>query len=292
MSLWSRLFGGPSRGRGVDELSRRLGRDEAVLRAVPVAYHSFQIPKRSGGTRTIHAPDDALKDLQRRILHRLLARLPVHPAVTGFQPRHSIVSNAAHHCGKAVVVQLDIQDFFPATSATRVRRYFQGIGWNKEASTLLATWCTHGSGLPQGAPTSPRLSNLLNFRLDARLAVLAAKWRAAYTRYADDLTFSFETDDAAAVRAVLYGARSILADVGYRLHLKRKCHIRRRHQRQVVTGLVVNERPRLPREIRRRLRAVEHHLAVGRAATLTRSQLAGWRALESMIETQWQQLER
>ena len=293
MGLLSRLFGrGAGGGHGVDELARRLGMDLDALRAVPVAYRRFQIPKRSGGSRTIHAPEDALKHLQRRIDRRLLARLSVHPAVTGFQARHSVVTNAAHHVGKAIVVQLDIQDFFPSTAAKRIEQYFRAIGWNKAAATLLTSWCTHDGGLPQGAPTSPRLSNLVNYRLDTRMAGCAAKRTAAYTRYADDLTFSFPMDDGKAMREILYSARRILQDYGYRLHLKKKCHIRRVHQRQIVTGLVVNEKPRLPRETRRWLRAVEHHIATHRPVTLSPQQVQGWRALCSMIDTQWQQLQR
>ncbi len=291
MWLVEKLLGrGADAGHTVAELSRRLGMDEAALRAVGATYRRFEIPKRSGGTRTIHAPDGPLKELQRCVLYRLLARLPVHPAVTGFERRHSIVTNAAHHTGKAIVLQLDIKDFFGSMSATRVEAYFRGIGWNKEAARLLRSWCTYEGGLPQGAPTSPRLSNVVNYRLDARLAACAAKYGAAYTRYADDITFSFAVDDRLAMRTVLYLAGRIVEDEGYELHRKRKCHIRRRHQRQMVTGLVVNERPRLPRETRRWLRAVEHHHATDRPSTVTPGQLQGWRALGMMVETQWRSL--
>lgn len=293
MGFLDRLFGRrPDAGRDVNELARRLGMDLSELDRISTRYQTFRIPKRSGGARTIHAPDDALKQHQRRILRRLLARLPVHPAVTGFQPCHSIVTNAAHHAGKAIILKLDIQDFFPSTSAKRVQQYFQDTGWNKAAANLLTSWCTYDGGLPQGAPTSPRLSNLVNYKLDARLAGCAAPCRAAYTRYADDMTFSFAADDRTAMRQLLFSARQILEDYGYRLHKKKHCHLRRTHQRQIVTGLVVNDRPRLPRETRRWLRAVEHHAATGRPATLTPPQLEGWRAFRSMIETQWQQLQR
>lgn len=291
MGFLRKLFG-RSAGHNVEELARRLGMDVAEMRAVPVAYRRFQIPKRAGGVRTIHAPEDPLKQHQRRVLGRILARLPVHSAATGFQQRHSIVTNAAHHTGKAIILQLDIQDYFPSTTAKRIRSYFQDIGWNNEAAKLLTLWCTQDGGLPQGAPTSPRLSNLVNYRLDARMAGLAAKFGAAYTRYADDLTFSFASDDQKAMRRLLFSARMILNDFGYRPHHKRKCHIRRKHQRQIVTGLVVNDRPTLPRETRRWLRAVEHHIATNRPATVTPQQLAGWRALQSMIQTQREQLQR
>ena len=143
--------------------------------------------------------------------------------------------------------------------------------------------CRKALALPQGAPTSPRLSNLTNYAMDARLSGQAAACGATYTRYADDLTFSFAADSRQAVRKVIGGTKKIVGDYGYRLHQKRKLVIRRRHQRQMVTGLVVNARPALPRQTRRRLRAIRHHLAAGRAATLTAEQLAGWDALETMI---------
>ncbi|HKB05027.1 MAG TPA: reverse transcriptase family protein [Gemmataceae bacterium] len=290
------------RGHGVEELARRLGMSVADLRAVRPAYREFTIPKRSGGTRRILAPDDQLKALQRLILKRLLARLRSHPAATGFEKGQSIVTNARAHVGQAVVVRMDLKDFFPATRAKKVRKYFRGVGWDRPAAKLLTHLCTFEGGLPQGAPTSPRLSNLVNFRLDARLAGLATRRRvynprtaghleerpvgATYTRYADDLTFSFPTDDRKLIRYVVRMTKHIVASEGYELHLHRKLRVLRRHTRQQVTGLVVNDWVNLPRATRRWLRAVEHRLATGRAATLTPAQLAGWRALRAMVEAQ------
>jgi len=109
---------------------------------------------------------------------------------------------------------------------------------------------------------------------------------ATYTRYADDLTFSFPGDHPGSIHRVLWFVRKIVEDEGYDLHIKKKLHIRRRHDRQQVTGLVVNERVNLPRAVRRRLRAIEHHLRTGRTATLTQAQLAGWKALQTMIAKQ------
>jgi RNA-directed DNA polymerase len=286
--LFRRMFGGEDEGRGVNDLAYRLDMSEAELRAVPIAYMEFTIPKRSGGTRNITAPEPELKALQRRILRRVLARLKCHPATTGFQPDQSIVTNALPHVGKAVVVRMDLEDFFGATSDRRVRDYFGAIGYNREASDLLVRLCTHKGSLPQGAPTSPRLSNLLNHRLDARLAGLARRFDAAYTRYADDMTFSFATDDRNAIGAVLGMTKYIAQEEGYRLHMRKKLRIRRRSSCQLVTGLVVNESVRLPRRTRRWLRAVEHRAATGGQPTLSPEQLAGWRSLLSMIAKQSQ----
>src|SRR5262249_39474417 len=187
---------------------------------------------------------------------------------------------------KAVVVRMDIRDFFGSITSDRVQRYFQRIGWNKEAAKLLTSICTYQGALPQGAPTSPRLSNLLCCRLDSRLTGLAKRYGATYSRYADDMTFSWDEDNSHNIHAVTHLGDLILSDEGYELHWRKKLHISRRHDRQIVTGLVVNERVNLPRRTRRRLRAIGHHHKTGRPATLTPAQLAGWQAIESMIKKQ------
>ena len=271
---------------GADELAGRLGVPLDSLLAAPVGYQQFAIAKRGGGQRRIAAPIASLKALQRTILYRLLGRLKSHPTATGFERTHSIVTNAAAHCGAAVVVRMDLRDFFPNTSAPRLDGYFRRIGWDAQAAELLTRLCTHEGALPQGAPTSPRLSNLVNIAMDARLAGLAASVGAVYTRYADDMTFSLHDDNRDAISTVIRCTKRIVSDFGYTLHQGRKLRIRRRHQSQRVTGLVVNERPALPRSTRRMLRAAAHHLATGRAATLTEEQLQGWDALQHMIETQ------
>lgn len=323
------------RGHGVDELARRLDMEVRELRRFRPTYDQFTVPKRSGGSRRIFAPADDLKKLQRRILRRLLGRLRAHPAAHGFERGRSIVTNALPHSARDIVVRFDLVDFFPSTRARRVKRYFRKIGWNRPAA-ILVRLSTHEGGLPQGAPTSPRLSNLVNYRLDARLAGLAAALGGVYTRYADDITFSFVEDveqlaeqtplshhprtgepvprdvnrtllellPTAAKRIRFVGSfvRRVVEEEGYQLHRRKKQSVRRRHHRQLVTGLVVNRRPNLPRETRRWLRAVEHRARqaalpmFGSSApadyvprkrpTLSPSQLAGWRALRAMIAVQ------
>lgn len=284
MRLWG-LLGG-KKALGIEELARRLGTAPDALRNVRIAYREFVIPKRSGGTRPISAPDPELMQVQRLIHRRLLLRLKTHPAATGFQRNHSIVTNAAFHAGRAVVLSMDIKDFFGRTSSDRIRKYFRFAGWNKETANLLTDLCTYRGGLPQGAPTSPRLSNLVNCRLDARITALAERRGARYTRYADDLTFSFESDDSDAIHELIRAVKLVLQDEGYEIHHRRKLRIRRRHQRQFVTGLVVNEQPALPRTTRRKLRAIEHAAAQGRECSLSKEQLNGWRALQHMIDVQ------
>jgi RNA-directed DNA polymerase len=289
MKFLANLFsrgGANEGGRTVEELAARLGVDPARLRAIKPGYHEFTIPKRSGGTRKLSAPDPELKALQRLILHRLLRRLKAHPAAMGFERGRSIVTNACVHAGRPVIVKMDIKDFFTATSEKKVQAYFAAIGWNKEAAKLLAGLCCHRGCLPQGAPTSPRLSNLINRKLDTRLEALASKMGASYTRYADDLTFSFARDERKPIHELIGLTRVILEEHGYELHLHKKLQIRRQYEQQRVTGLVVNAGVALPRKVRRWLRAVEHRASKGGQPTLTSEQLQGWRALRSMIAQQ------
>lgn len=306
------------RGYDLDELARRLGVEVAELCTFQPRYRQFSIPKRSGGRRRILAPDDETKKLQRRVLRRLLARLSAHPAAMGFERGKSIVTNARAHQAQAAVVCFDLVDFFPSTRADRLRRYFRRIGWNRRATEVLLRLCTYGDGLPQGAPTSPRLSNLVNYRVDARLAGMAAKLGGVYTRYADDVTISLPREEwergwvirsgpppacglqtiSDKIRFLRVFVRRVVEEEGYRLHRRKKTSVRRQHHCQMVTGLVVNERANLPRSTRRWLRAVEHRTRLAadkkrptstepsdqEPPTLTLAQLEGWRALKSMID--------
>jgi RNA-directed DNA polymerase len=271
-------------GRSVAQLARLLDHTPDELAQFEPAYVEAYIRKRRGGTRRLLVPDEATKALQRILLHRVFARLKAHPAAMGFEAGRSIVDNALPHVGRAVVIQMDVQDFFPATTAKRVEAYFRRIGWNRQAAALLTRLTTHEGGLPQGAPTSPRLSNLVNYGIDERLARFAKRRKGQFTRYADDITFSFPKDYPKRVRGVIQKTKRILKAHGYILHERQKLHIRRRHQRQIVTGLVVNERVNLPRRQRRRLRAAMHRHRTGGNPTWTLQQLQGWAALLGMID--------
>lgn len=269
-------------GLRVDDLAVRLGVSLEQLQQSP-SYSVRHIPKRRGGQRKLLVPDAPTKALQRRILRRLLQGLRAHDAATAYERGRSIVDHAAPHCARAVVLTLDLVDFFPNTRPQRVQAYFQRIGWNRAAAELLTRWTTFEGGLPQGAPTSPRLANLVNHGLDARIAAFVARRRGSYTRYADDIAISFPKDYPRKVRGTIQRVRRIARAHGYRVHGKGKVRIMRPHQRQRITGLVVNDRPRLPRETRRWLRSVRHHANKG-TATLDDQQLAGWAAYEAMLD--------
>ncbi len=280
------LFDAYGNRQRLPELAARLELPLDELKRCPVSYHEFKIAKRSGGSRAIAAPDPQLKKLQRRILRRLLAALKTHPSATGFQRGVSFVENAAVHQSQSIVIRLDLVNFFPSIQAERIHRYFRVIGWDRKSAKLLTRLLTWRGCLPQGAPTSPRLSNLVCNALDYRLANFAKNYHGVYTRYADDITISL-SDPSWDLAPLISGLLHIVRSSGFTPHIRDKFDVRRRHQRQKVTGLVVNDRANLPRETRRWLRAVRHRFAgqgsLGKRPTISREQFEGWLALEKMI---------
>lgn len=239
-------------------------------------YIRFRIPKKTGGERLISAPMPSLKKAQHWILSTLLEPLEVHPCAHGFVRGRSIVTNARPHVGAAVVVNLDLRDFFPTVHWRRARGLFRSFGFSGAVSTLLALICSEAPTdaveldgvtwhvqagerhLPQGAPTSPALTNLLCRDLDRRLEALAAALGFTYTRYADDLTFSAK-DRAAPVGKLLREVRYLIPRAGFTLHPD-KTRVLRQGARREVTGLVVNDKLGVPRDQVRRFRALLHRV--------------------------------
>ena len=271
-------------------------------------YRRFTVPKRHGGSRSIEAPSDKLKALQRRVLWRMLEPLALRPCATAFVRGRSIVDNARPHVGQGVVINLDLADFFGSISVERVQQVFGAHGWDAEAAAILARICTSDGRLPQGAPTSPALSNLVCRRLDARLSALAAKARGQYTRYADDLTFSFAAfghnrrrspprpraagdhvrhrRPAGPSRSLINKIGQIIVDEGFRIQRKKRIRVQRAHQRQTATGLVVNQRLNAPRATRRLVRAMQHRARLGKLDPAGQKRLAGLQSFLEMVEKQ------
>ena len=270
-------------GRDIVALAKLLAVDVEVLKQTPCTYREVLIPKRSGGHRRLLVPILELKDIQRRIVRRVLARWRLHPAATAYRRGTSIADNARPHVGQAVVLKMDLVDFFTSCSAQRIEYLFRLHGWNRDAAALLARLTTAKGGLPQGAPTSPALSNSFLVPFDLCLDRYVKRFKGTYTRYADDITISFPKDYPRHVRGTIQKVRRLARWWGLEAHVGRKSLILRRHQQQRVTGLVVNERVNLPRRKRRLLRAIAHRLEVGKPATMTAEQLAGWKAYAAMI---------
>jgi retron-type reverse transcriptase len=224
-------------------------------------YALHKIPKKSGGFREIHAPCAELKRLQSRILENGFNRVPMSRSAHGFHRKRSILTNAIPHSGKACVVNVDIDSFFPSTKHNRILQaaaHLANRHLSYGARQVLADLLSHDGALPTGAPTSPAIGNLVLRGADAAIAKVAARHGIDYTRYADDLTFSGHKH---AVK-ILPFVEKVLGQLGYKLNAK-KTNIYRRGRRQMVTGLVVNEKPNLPRHVRRRLRAAVHTAAKG-----------------------------
>jgi RNA-directed DNA polymerase len=240
-------------------------------------YVQFTIPKRDGSPRVICAPKPQLRWVQRRILTEILDKVPAHDAAHGFIVGRSTVTNAEPHVGAEVVLKFDLKDFFPTIHYYRVVGLFASLGYpvencrfstddeSKAIAPTLARLCCYspdhrkwGNALmPQGAPTSPALSNLCCRRLDARLTGLAQRNQGVYTRYADDLTFSFRKDVPNLGR-FRWWVDQICHQEGFLVN-QEKFRVIRASQRQVVTGIVVNEELRIPRDARRRFRAILHN---------------------------------
>jgi len=253
--------------------------------ATHIHYYRFSIPKRDGTQRPIWAPLPKLKNAQRWILRQIVERLPVHSAAHGFVPLRSTLSNAATHTGSQVIIKMDLKDFFPTVTFPRVKGVFRKAGYTEQVAILLAALCTEaprekvehagttyyiamGSRcLPQGAPTSPAITNTLCLSLDRRISALAHKngWR--YTRYADDLTLSFpvKSKKTPATGKMAGLIKRIVADEGFLIN-SNKTRFVRPSGCQRVTGLVVNDDqpPRVPRRIKRRIRAAIHNLSQGK----------------------------
>ena len=222
-------------------------------------YHEITFRKKRGGERTLAVPSHPLKWLQRSLLLVLTHLFPRHKCAHGFERGKSIITHASQHVGRNTVYTLDIKDFFPSITRARVFGMLCATPFN--ASTAVARYlanltCYKGA-LPQGAPTSPILSNLICRRLDSRLFKWARTHGYVYSRYADDLTFSTNrntvpTDHIEQIDDIIVGE-------GFEINEDKRRQMPRT-KRQMVTGLVVNEKLNLPREKLRGLRALLHNI--------------------------------
>lgn len=238
-------------------------------------YARFEIPKRAGGQRLISAPKPFLRAAQQWVRVNILAPLPVGPSAAAFRPGLSIVDNARRHAGKKCLIRMDLTSFFESVTFPRVRGFFESLGYNPGVSTVLALICTDAPrarvaldgethyviigdrSLPQGGCTSPDLCNLITARLDARLEGLARKFGYEYSRYADDLVFSTD-DELTSASTVISAVTRICKDEGFEVN-RQKTRTMRTPNRQLVTGLLVNDGVRLTRKDLRRIRAFLHH---------------------------------
>lgn len=240
------------------------------LYRVPLSkqYFSFDIPKRNGGTRSISAPLGFLKDLQRRLNKLLQMSILPKACAHAFWPGKSILTNAQIHVGAKHILNVDLEDFFGTINFGRVRGLFMAdpFSFGAPAASVLAHLCCLNGTLPQGAPTSPIISNLISLKMDNDFKRTSHANEVYYTRYADDLTFSFRGSEVISkfvisnkTNQLLPGInlRKIISENGFTIN-KAKLHLRSQNQCQEVAGLVVNKKVNIKRRFVRQVRAMLH----------------------------------
>jgi RNA-directed DNA polymerase len=237
-----------------------------------VRYTSFEISKKSGAKRSVDAPHPVLKVLQRKLLQLLESVYEPRAPVQGFVAGRGVLSNASRHARRAWVLNLDLQDFFPTINFGRVRGIFRSKPFNlpDPVAIAIAQLACFQAKLPQGAPTSPLISNVVCAKMDGELRRFAKEHGAMYTRYADDMTFSVRRRGFPQAIATLrepepgtfsadlsQSLKDIITNNGFAIN-DAKIRIQPWKRSQRVTGLVVNDRPNLPRRYIRRTRAMLH----------------------------------
>ncbi|MER8522269.1 reverse transcriptase domain-containing protein [Mesorhizobium sp. M0644] len=241
-------------------------------------YHQFEIAKGRDKTRIINAPNERLKYLQRHIAPLLDQLYRVRNPVHGFVSGKSVKTNALAHLRKRFVLNIDLKDFFPSITENRVAGVLEALGIDSRVASIVARLCCHNAHLPQGAPTSPVLSNMICFRLDKELLTFAKSARCIYTRYADDITLSSNQPMTAlfegpaqplghfAPDLLVATLRNIVVTNGFAIN-PNKAHYADRNSRRMVTGLKINELINVDRRYVRNVRAALYSVeTLGRKA--------------------------
>lgn len=241
-------------------------------------YRHFTKPKKDGGRREIAEPDVKLKAVQHAIIARYFKAERPHAAAVAYRKKKSIADHVWPHAGAELLITADIEDFFPATSVRRIEDW-----WRERVADglarLLTLLTTYRGGLPQGAPTSPDLSNLVNRELDERLAHRAGAAGARYTRYCDDMIFSWPYGSDAP-SDFENGVRASLHAFGYILHPKKGWRVYLRRDEPEITGVILTRhgRVRLPERLQQVMRALRWSYDPRDA-----ERLAGYRGYKAMV---------
>jgi len=225
---------------------------EYIKRAVvytPYFYRDFKILKKNGKYRQISEPLPNLKDIQIWILDNILSNVKVSGFAKAYRKRVSIIENLKYHQRQSKVLTIDLEDFFPSIKVKSVESVFKNLGYSKLLSNLFAKLCTRDNSLPQGAPTSPYLSNIYFKPADRLIATYCIANDIKYTRYADDLTFSGDFDEDKLLGLV----EDVVKDLNLRIN-KKKTKLMTPNMRQTVTGVVVNQKPQVVFHKRNKLR--------------------------------------
>ena len=222
----------------------------AVSNSLGRHYRSVRLPKKNGGFRNLSVPDEVLKAIQKRIADVLLIHMPVSRHARAYRFGGSTLRNAGPHIGKPVVLKLDIYHFFDSIRYSAVKdKVFPSRVYAEPLRILLTMLCYHKDALPQGAPSSPAITNIIMYEFDELVGQWCRERNIAYTRYCDDMTFSGSFDPAEVIRFI----RQKLKEMGFLLN-EQKTRIQKSGRQQAVTGIVVNEKLSIPAVYRRRLR--------------------------------------
>ena len=239
--------------RELSSLEQDLGISAKTLYAVSnnlgKHYRKVSLPKKSGGFRNLSVPDEVLKSIQKRIVDLLLIHMLVSRYAKAYRFGSSTLRNAKHQVVKRVVLKLDILHFFDSIRYSTVKdNVFPEEIYAEPLRILLTMLCYHKDALPQGAPSSPAITNIILYEFDEQVGQWCQDRGIAYTRYCDDMTFSGDFDPAEVIRFV----RLELKKMGFLLN-EQKTRIQRPGQQQTVTGIVVNEKLSIPADYRRKL---------------------------------------
>ena len=218
-------------------------------------YRSFKINKKNGKKREINEPLPSLKEIQRWILEEILYNINISPFAKAYIKNKSLKENAKFHRNQNKVLTMDLKDFFPSINFKRVLNVFKSIGYRDNVAVMLANLCCFQKKLPQGAPTSPMLSNIIAKDLDDKISKYVIEKKIRYTRYADDLTFSGNFNEKELIKNI----KKIVYSEKFLIN-KEKTRIRKKNQRQVVTGIVVNEKMQLNKKLRHQIRSQVYYI--------------------------------
>jgi len=212
-------------------------------------YTEFNIIKKNGTKRQINVPSERLMDIQRWILDNILNLYQLSEHCFGFRKGKSVYDNAIVHVNQPCIINIDIKNFFPTIKQKDVFNVFYSKGYSKKVSYYLSKLTTKNNILPQGAPTSPMISNIVAAKLDKRLSCLGEKFYARYTRYADDITFSGEKN----IKNIIPIVKEIIKDTGFHVN-EDKTRYAYSYQRQEVTGLTVNRKVNISKQYLKELK--------------------------------------
>ncbi|MCK4205972.1 RNA-directed DNA polymerase [Brucella pituitosa] len=241
-------------------ISKILGYEESILHAMSTSpqhfYREFEVAKKSGGVRVINEPFPTLKEIQRFILDYILCDVEPHKAARAFRKNYTLRGAAIIHKSRRYMLKLDIKNFFSSIKSFSIYKIYYDLGYTSQIASLLSGLCTLGGRLPQGAPTSPLLSNLFLKDFDQYIFDHCKNNSIFYTRYADDMTFSSNEQD---MKYMVGFVRGALSRHGLKLNHK-KTSLSGKGARKFVNGIVVNEKPNILKEERRLLRQTMYYI--------------------------------